>query len=51
MTSIRTLERQVRRLKASEYEELRGLAEEIAEACAAGALLAMGCGGAAWGNQ
>jgi thymidylate synthase ThyX len=35
VTSIRTLERQVRRLKASEYEELRGLANEIAEACAA----------------
>jgi thymidylate synthase ThyX len=34
-TSIRTLERQVRRLNASEYEELRGLADEIAEACAA----------------
>jgi len=35
VTSIRTLERQVRRLKASEYEELRSLAQEIAEACAA----------------
>lgn len=35
VTSIRTLERQVRRLKASEYEELRSLAGEIAEACAA----------------
>jgi thymidylate synthase ThyX len=35
VTSIRTLERQVRRLKASEYEELRSLANEIAEACAA----------------
>jgi len=34
VTSIRTLERQVRRLKASEYEELRSLAQEIAEACA-----------------
>jgi thymidylate synthase ThyX len=33
VTSIRTLERQVRRLKASEYEELRSLAAEIAEAC------------------
>jgi thymidylate synthase ThyX len=31
VTSIRTLERQVRRLKASEYEELRSLAAEIAE--------------------
>src|SRR6202022_2072260 len=35
VTSIRTLERQVRRLKASEYEEARTLAGEIAEACAA----------------
>jgi hypothetical protein len=35
VTSIRTLERQVRRLKASEYQELRSLADEIAEACAA----------------
>jgi len=35
VTSIRTLERQVRRLKASEFQELRDLAGEIAEACAA----------------
>jgi thymidylate synthase ThyX len=35
VTSIRSLERQVRRLKASEYQELRDLASEIAEACAA----------------
>ena len=35
VTSIRTLERQVRRLKASEYEELRSLAGEISAACAA----------------
>jgi thymidylate synthase ThyX len=34
VTSIRTLERQVRRLKASEYGELRSLASEIAKACA-----------------
>jgi thymidylate synthase ThyX len=34
VTSIRTLERQIRRLKASEYAELRSLAEEIGEACA-----------------
>lgn len=34
VTSIRTLERQVRRLKASQYRELRSLADEIAEACA-----------------
>ena len=35
VTSIRTLERQIRRLKASEYAEVRALAEEIAAACAA----------------
>ncbi len=35
VTSIRTLERQVRRMKASEYAEVRELASEIAEACAA----------------
>ena len=35
VTSIRTLERQIRRLKASEYGELRSLAEETAAACAA----------------
>jgi thymidylate synthase ThyX len=34
VTSIRTLERQVRRMKASEYAEVRGLADEVAEACA-----------------
>jgi thymidylate synthase ThyX len=34
VTSIRTLERQIRRLKASEYAEIRDLAEEIAAACA-----------------
>ena len=34
VTSIRTLERQIRRLKASEYEEVRELAQEIADACA-----------------
>jgi hypothetical protein len=34
VTSIRTLERQIRRLKASEYGELRSLGEEIGEACA-----------------
>ncbi|MBV9769475.1 MAG: FAD-dependent thymidylate synthase [Bryobacterales bacterium] len=39
VTSIRTLERQVRRLKASEYAELRSLANEIAEVCAAGPCL------------
>ena len=33
--SIRTLEKQIRRLKASEYAELRSLADELAQACAA----------------
>ena len=33
VVSIRTLEKQVRRLKASEYEELRELGNEIAVAC------------------
>jgi thymidylate synthase ThyX len=35
VTSIRTLEKQIRRLRASEYEELRSLGEEVAVACAA----------------
>jgi thymidylate synthase ThyX len=35
VTSIRTLEKQIRRLKASEYGEMRDLGEEIAQACAA----------------
>lgn len=34
VTSIRTLERQIRRLKASEFLELRQLGEEAAQACA-----------------
>jgi thymidylate synthase ThyX len=34
VASIRTLEKQVRRLKASAYSELRGVADEIAAACA-----------------
>jgi len=33
--SIRTLEKQIRRLKASEYAELRALGDELAQACAA----------------
>src|SRR5437764_5891725 len=33
--SIRTMEKQIRRLKASEYAELRSLGDEIAQACAA----------------
>src|SRR5262245_51710194 len=35
VSSIRTLEKQIRRLKASEYAELRELGEELAAACAA----------------
>src|SRR5690242_3898551 len=35
VTSIRTLEKQIRRLKASEYVEAREIGEEIAEVCAA----------------
>ena len=35
VTSIRTLEKQIRRLKGSEYQELRELGDEIARACAA----------------
>ncbi len=35
VTSIRTLERQIRRLKASEFGELRAIAEELGDACAA----------------
>jgi len=35
VTSIRTLEKQVRRLKASDYAELRELGDELAQACAA----------------
>jgi thymidylate synthase ThyX len=33
VTSIRTLEKQIRRLKASEFQELRELADELAKAC------------------
>jgi len=35
VTSIRTLERQTRRLKSSEYQEVREIAGEIAAACSA----------------
>jgi len=35
VTSIRTLERQIGRLKASEYQEVRDLAHDMAAACAA----------------
>jgi len=34
VTSIRTLEKQIRRLKASQYQEVRELGVELAEACA-----------------
>jgi thymidylate synthase ThyX len=34
VSSIRTLEKQIRRLKSSEYSELRALADELAQACA-----------------
>jgi thymidylate synthase ThyX len=34
VTSIRTLEKQVRRLKASEFQELREVGDELARACA-----------------
>ena len=37
VTSIRTLEKQIRRLKSSEYQELREIGEELARACASGA--------------
>lgn len=35
VTSIRTLEKQIRRLKASPFQEVREIAEELAAACAA----------------
>jgi thymidylate synthase ThyX len=35
VTSIRTLEKQIKRLRISEYAEVRSLAEEIVAACAA----------------
>jgi thymidylate synthase ThyX len=35
VTSIRTLEKQIRRLKASEFQELREIGEELGRACAA----------------
>lgn len=35
VTSIRTLEKQIRRLKSSEFQEARDIAEELALACAA----------------
>ena len=35
VSSIRTIEKQIRRFKASEYAELRDLGDELAQACAA----------------
>jgi thymidylate synthase ThyX len=35
VTSIRTLEKQIRRLKASEFREVRGIGDELSEVCAA----------------
>ncbi|HEX4278115.1 MAG TPA: FAD-dependent thymidylate synthase [Bryobacteraceae bacterium] len=35
VTSIRTLEKQIKRLRVSEYAEIRELGEEVAQACAA----------------
>jgi Thymidylate synthase complementing protein len=35
VTSIRTLEKQIRRLKSADYAEVRELGDEIAQACAA----------------
>jgi thymidylate synthase ThyX len=42
VTSIRTLEKQIRRLKGSEYAELREIADEMAAACAAAPACAWG---------
>ena len=46
VTSIRTLEKQIRRMKASEYAEIRSLADEIAAACAQPPACAWGDGAA-----
>ena len=35
VTSIRTLEKQIKRMRASEFAEVRELGEEMAQACAA----------------
>jgi len=35
VTSIRTLEKQIRRLKASEFQEIRDISDELRSACAA----------------
>ena len=44
VASIRTMEKQIRRLKASEYAELRELGAEMAQACAAESGLRVGPG-------
>lgn len=41
VTSIRTLERQIRRMKASPYQELREIGEETAAACASDAVCSL----------
>lgn len=46
VTSIRTLEKQIRRLKASEFQEVRELAGELAGACAAAPDCMWNCDGA-----
>ena len=50
VTSIRTLEKQIKRLRASEFAEVRDLGEEVAQACAAAAGLHVEYGAerAAW---
>jgi thymidylate synthase ThyX len=47
VTSIRTLERQIRRAKGSEYAEIREIANEMAEACSA----PPACGWSATGDE
>ncbi len=46
VTSIRTLERQMRRMGVSEYAEVRSLAEEMHQACAAPPACGLGDGSA-----
>ena len=42
VTSIRTLEKQMRRLKASEFQEVRDIGEELGNACAQPARMRLG---------
>jgi thymidylate synthase ThyX len=44
VTSIRTLEKQIRRLKASEFQELREVAAEVGRACAVAPECVWHCG-------